>query len=97
MPNPTNPTSKPQSSARPGSSNPAVSSPPKSNVTSTPRPSSASGPRSGWEKTCDCGFQVRDYNKGEFVGIVNTHLKTTHNMAPMSEAELIKGSKPITM
>jgi predicted small metal-binding protein len=54
-------------------------------------------PRQGWEKSCDCGFLLRDYNKGEFVNVVNTHLKTSHGTAALSEKDVLAGAKAIKM
>lgn len=35
-------------------------------------------PRTAWERTCDCGFMLRDYNEDEFVSLIQQHVKTTH-------------------
>ena len=67
------------------------------NTSSTSTSTQRAGTKTGWEKSCDCGFNLRDYNKGEFVGMVNQHIKSQHNMAPMSEGEIIKGARTITM
>lgn len=64
-------------------------------ATTSTTPTTMKTLRQGWEKTCECGFMLRDYNKGEFVAMLNTHLKGTHNTGPLSQADVIAGSKPV--
>jgi predicted small metal-binding protein len=64
-------------------------------TSATQRPGSGSG-KQGWEKNCECGFMVRDYNQKEFVQMVQNHSQGTHH-EPMSEKEVLADAKPIRM
>ena len=77
--------------------NPTMTTKSGTKSTTQTAPKASTGAKTGWEKTCDCGFSLRNYHKGEFVSMVNQHLKTSHSLPPYSEADVIKGAKPITL
>lgn len=74
---------------------------PPGDVRTLPNPTTTttktSGTKTGWEKTCDCGFMVRDYNKDELVKVVNLHATTSHNMKPLTEREVLADVKTVKM
>lgn len=61
----------------------------------TPTPTTTQK-KQAWEVNCDCGFMVRDRNEKEWVQIVQTHTKTTHNM-PTDEKGVLAMAKPVRM